>query len=197
MFSAVAAWARSDLIDSSASLSTCGTGGHDAPGSAAGHSDSGGSACDGNCGSRGGATGGSNSGDGSGSDGVRGGAVRGSNGNNGDCGGAAAGGIDSRNGSGSGRFALGDARPDPALDQLLPLVRFPLMSGRHLAALERHPLARVSAMLRELLEEARKCHAAEEALQRQQQTPRAGTQVREGVCLLLTSHICAASPLAL
>ncbi len=88
-------------------------------------------------------------------------------------------------GGGGGRgFALGDARPGPAVDQLLPLVRFPLMEAQELAGLEAHPLTQNSAVLGELLEEARKVHAAE-AAQQQRHTPRAaapGSQVGMAVC---------------
>ncbi len=51
----------------------------------------------------------------------------------------------------------------PALEQLLPLVRFPLMGDAQLDALKRHPLAACpSNLLRELLLEAAACHEAGE-----------------------------------
>lgn len=62
---------------------------------------------------------------------------------------------------------LADTLPDPALDQLLPLVRFPLMSDEELAALADHPLRHKSVVLSDLLTEAHLCHAAEEARQLQ------------------------------
>lgn len=62
---------------------------------------------------------------------------------------------------------LRDTLPDPALDQLLPLVRFPLMSDDELAALAAHPLRHKSVVLADLLAEAQLCHAADEARQLQ------------------------------
>jgi hypothetical protein len=51
--------------------------------------------------------------------------------------------------------------------RLLPLVRFPLMSDAELAALSEHPLRHRSAVLGDLLAEAQRCHAADEARQLQ------------------------------
>lgn len=71
----------------------------------------------------------------------------------------------SSDGSADGGTGGAHPDPDPALDQLLPLVRFALMTDEELAALAVHPLRYSSTVLSDLLTEAQLCHQVEESRQ--------------------------------